>query len=159
MLKRLVTICVASFAAAMTALPADMSIEAEIDGLRIEGSERGNERTPANAPCAAQCNSAHARCSSEVRRARQECARYAANQGRQPFETSAADGALFCGYFRRPRNCGPGCELRFAHHYDLCVRAVNNNVAAMRQDCFVQEREAQNFCREELRACEAACKR
>jgi hypothetical protein len=158
MYKRLATICVALIA--MTAAgAADMSIEAEVDGLRIEGAERSQERSTTSSTCAAQCSSAHARCGSEVRRARQECSRAAANQGRDAFQSEAFDGALFCTYFRRPRNCGPGCELRFSRHYDLCVRAMDNNVAAMRQDCFLREREAQNFCRDELRACEAACKR
>lgn len=160
--KRLVMVCAALAIVATASTPADdISIGAEIDGMRIETSppqsSQRSTKPNSSASCAAQCSSAHSRCSSEVRRARQQCSRTAASGGRNAFDSvSTFDSATFCGYFRRPRNCGPGCEARFSRHFDMCVNAMDNT-AAMRQDCFVQEREAENFCRQELRDCEAAC--
>jgi hypothetical protein len=147
---------------ATASTPADeISIGAEVDGIQIESSSSQPERAPkpqSKASCSAQCSTASSRCSSEVRRARQQCSRGAATAGRDPFDSAATfDSAVFCGYFRRPRNCGPGCEARFARHFDRCMSAMDNT-ASMRNDCIMQEREADRFCRQELRDCEAACK-
>lgn len=162
--KRLFMVCAALALMATASTPADdISIGAEVDGIKIETSSPQSSQSAAknktNATCAAQCNSAHSRCSSEVRRTRQQCSRGAAMGGREAFDSPRTfDAALFCGYFRRPRNCGPGCEARFARHYDMCVNAMDNT-ASMRQDCVVQEKQAENFCRQELRDCEAACRK
>jgi hypothetical protein len=161
--NRLLMVCGVLAIVATASTPADdISIGAEVDGIQIESSspqpQQRSSKSQSNASCAVQCNSASSRCSSEVRRARQQCSRGAATGGRDPFDSAATfDSALFCSYFRRPRNCGPGCEARFARHFDMCVNAMDNT-ASMRHDCFVQERQAENFCRQELRDCEAACK-
>jgi hypothetical protein len=158
---RLLALCAALTIVATASTPAadDFSIGAEIDGIGMETSsksERDTKKT-SNAPCSAQCSSAHSRCGSEVRRARQSCARTAATGEREESFESFHDPSIFCSYFRRPRNCGPGCEARFAHHFSMCLQAVENP-ARMRQDCMDHERQAQNICRQELRECEMACK-
>jgi hypothetical protein len=159
--NRLLALCATLTLVLTASTPAaDISVGAEIDGIEMESSSEKSQsnRPKSNAPCSAQCNSAQAQCNSEVRRARQSCSRDAAMQGRDEFgmSSSGQDSALFCSYFRRPRRCGPGCEVRFARHYDMCIDAVENT-ASMRQDCMMQERKAQDFCRRELRECESAC--
>jgi hypothetical protein len=156
---RLLALCAALACIATASTPADdLSISAEIDGIGMETESKSERETPSksNASCSAQCSNAHSRCGSEVRRARQQCSRTAATGGREAFD-SYTDPSIFCAYFRRPRNCGPGCEARFEHHFSLCMQAVENP-ARMRQDCTDQERQANNFCRQELRECEMACK-
>ena len=161
--RRLLAILAALTIAITASSPADdISVGAEVDGIQIETPpaqqpRTSNKKPVSGASCKAQCNTAHARCGSEVRRGRQSCSRDAATAGRGgAFDAPQMDSALFCAYFRRPRQCGPGCELRFARHYDKCMSAMENT-AAMRQDCFLQERQAVNICREELRECEQAC--
>ncbi len=159
MKPRLLALCAALACIATASTPADdFSLSAGIDGIEMETSSKSERDTTrkAKTSCSAQCTSAHARCGSEVRRARQECARTAATGGREAFD-SYQDPSIFCAYFRRPRNCGPGCEARFAHHLSMCLDAVDNP-ARMRQDCMDQERHANNFCRQELHECEMACK-
>lgn len=150
--------------AAFTLMPliapsaADISINAEMDGIEMDtpSKARSDTKKDSSASCAAQCSSAHAKCGSEVRRARQQCSRTAATAGHEVFDTYH-DSSIFCSYFRRPRDCGPGCEARFAQHFRLCMKAVDNP-ARMRQDCMEQERQAQSFCRQELHACELGCR-
>ncbi len=158
--RRLIAILAAlSIIATASTAADDISVGAEIDGIQIETPPAEQPRTStakAKGSCRAQCNSANSRCGSEVRRARQSCSRNAATAGHEAFDSGFQDSTLFCSYFRRPRQCGPGCEARFSRHYARCVDAMDNT-ASMRQDCFVQEREAQNFCRQELRDCEQAC--
>jgi hypothetical protein len=160
--NRFLALCATLTLVVTASTPADdISIGAEIDGIEMESSSKQSEAKPpkSNASCSVQCNSAQAQCNSEVRRARSTCSRNAAMEGRDEFGMSPGnESALFCSYFRRPRRCGPGCELRFARHYDLCIDAVENT-ASLRQDCMMQERKAQDFCRQELRDCEQACDR
>jgi len=111
--------------------------------------------------CIKQCNAAETRCSSQVRRARQECSKRAANAGRDPM-TMRSDYAYFCGYFSNPGACGAGqyrqgCQNRFMRTHGLCIDKMYGNIAAMRYDCYLSERDAQGFCRNELRDCRAAC--
>ncbi len=157
---RLLTLCaaLACIATASAVADDDFSISAEIDGIGMETPSKSERNTPpkSKASCSAQCSSAHSRCDTQVRRARQQCSRIAATGGREAFDSNP-DPSIFCAYFRRPRNCGPGCEARFAHHYSMCMKAVDNP-ARMRQDCMDQEHQANNFCRQELRECEMACK-
>lgn len=155
---RILVLCALACVATASTPADDLSISAEVDGIEMEtksNSERQSSRK-SNASCSNQCSSAHARCGSEVRRARQQCSRMAATGGREGFD-SYSDPSIFCAYFRRPRNCGPGCEARFAHHFSMCMQAVDNP-ARMRQDCMDQERQANNICRQELRECEMACR-
>lgn len=157
MKTRFLALCALACITAASTTADDLSISAEVNGIGMETqskSERANSKKAAS--CSAQCNSAHSRCGSEVRRARQECSRKAATGGNEAFD-SFRDPGLFCSYFRRPRNCGPGCEARFARHLSACLQAVDNP-AKMRSDCIDQERQANNFCRQELRECEMACK-
>ena len=139
-----------------------IGVGGEVDGIQIEtpppkpSAKDTSKPAPSGASCRVQCNSANARCGSEVRRARQTCSRDAATMGRGAFDSPQTDYGVFCAYFQRPRQCGPGCELRFGRHYRTCMDAMNNT-AAMRQDCFLQERQATNICRDELRECEQAC--
>lgn len=159
--RRLLAICAMLTVIVTASSPADdISIGAEVDGIQIETSPSQSQRpasSTSSTSCRAQCNSAQARCNSEVRRARQSCSRSAAVAGRGAFDMPQRDPSAFCSYFRRPRDCGPGCEFRFARHFDMCLDAMNDTVS-MRHDCFMQERRAQNFCRQELRDCESACK-
>jgi hypothetical protein len=123
--------------------------------------------TPAAKPdartqCMTQCDSAETRCSSEVRRARQQCSKRAANAGRDPFTMRNNDYSYFCGYFNNGGACGSGtygnsCRSRFVKTYGLCVDAIQQNIASMRYDCHLTETTAQRYCRDELRDCKAAC--
>ena len=108
--------------------------------------------------CISQCELANGTCNSEVRQARQECSRNAANAGRDPMTLRSNDYSYFCSYFRNPGRRGPGNFAdRFSEHYQLCVDVMQQNIAALRYDCYRNERDAQNICRSELRDCQAAC--
>jgi hypothetical protein len=127
-------------------------------------SEAGEDtRKPVSADtaretCVKQCNLANGQCNSEVRRARQECSRNAANGGRDPMTMRNNDYTYFCSYFRNPGRRGPGnFDARFTQHYDLCIDVMQENIASMRYDCYRNERDAQNICRAELRDCQGAC--
>jgi len=109
--------------------------------------------------CIDQCNVSNGQCNSEVRQARQECSRKAANSGRDPMTMRNDDYTYFCSYFHHPGRRGPGnFQARFTQHYDSCINVMQQNIASMRYDCYRNERDAQNICRTELRQCEAACK-
>ena len=108
--------------------------------------------------CVSQCGLADGKCNSEVRQARQECSRKAANSGRDPMTMRNNDYTYFCSYFRNPGRRGPGnFDARFNQHYSVCVDLMQQNIASMRYDCYRNERDAQNICRTELRDCQAAC--
>lgn len=112
----------------------------------------------AKTTCMNQCDAAETRCSSEVRRARQQCSKRAANAGRDPFTMRNNDYSYFCGYFNNAGQCGNGaCRSRFTRTYGLCVDAIQQNIASMRYDCHQTETTAQRYCRDELRDCKAAC--
>jgi hypothetical protein len=145
-----------------TAIAAD-STEAP-DSEAPRGAPSASSTTPADAVvqrCVSQCEAAESKCSGEVRRARQQCSKNAANAGRDPFTMRSNDYSYFCSYFGDGRRCangyGRGCQARFTQRYGLCVDAMYNNIAAMRYDCQRNEKDAQGFCREELRDCKAAC--
>jgi hypothetical protein len=137
------------------------------------------------ATCLSHCAAADTRCNSEVRRARSECSRSAATPGRtasgndpfggvngsmsnqqphDPYTGRRYNYAYFCDYFNNGgRNCGndrysQGCQMRFANRYSLCINTMDNNIASQRFDCYKNEKDAQNYCRDELRDCQAACK-
>ncbi|HMN45809.1 MAG TPA: hypothetical protein PKE27_14620 [Povalibacter sp.] len=116
-------------------------------------------KADAKTTCMNQCDAAETRCSSEVRRARQQCSKRAANAGRDPFTMRNNDYTYFCGYFNNAGYCGNGaaCRSRFARTYGLCVDAIQQNIASMRYDCYQTETTAQRYCRDELRDCKAAC--
>ncbi|HKE96753.1 MAG TPA: hypothetical protein VKB34_20755 [Povalibacter sp.] len=125
-------------------------------------AEGTTQVAPAQSGCVNYCNAAESRCSSEVRRARAECSKRAANAGRDPFTMRNNDYTYFCGYFGNNNACGSGsysaaCRSRFSRTYGLCIDAVQQNIASMRYDCFLTERTAQNYCRDELRDCKAQC--
>lgn len=109
--------------------------------------------------CVNQCDIADGNCNSEVRRARQECSRNAANSGRDPMTMRNNDYTYFCSYFRNPGRRGPGnFDARFTQHYNLCIDVMQQNIASLRYDCYRNERDAQNICRTELRDCQTACR-
>lgn len=109
--------------------------------------------------CIRQCETADGLCNSQVRQARQECSRNAANSGRDPLTLRDDDYTYFCSYFRNPAHAGPGnFAARFAEHYDLCINVMHQNTASLRFDCHRNERDAQNICRAELRECRATCR-
>ena len=114
---------------------------------------------PAPSACANRCNIAETQCSSQVRRARQDCSRKAATGGRDPFSGRNEDYASFCGYFSNSLVCGNDgrCKERYAQRHGVCIDHMHDNIAQQRHDCVLNERDAQNFCREELRDCQAAC--
>jgi len=115
------------------------------------------------ASCLNYCDTAEGQCSSAVRQARSECSKRAATEGRDPFTMRNKDDyGYFCGYFGNGSACGTGaysnsCRSRFSHTYGVCMSTLRENVASMRYDCFQTERAAQNYCRDELRECKAAC--
>jgi len=124
-------------------------------------ADRAKKPAPAQTArqaCINQCNAADGQCNSEVRRARQECSRKAANSGRDPMTMRNDDYTYFCNYFHNPGRQGPGnFRARFTQHYNLCIDVMQQNIASMRYDCYRNERDAQNICRGELRECQAAC--
>ncbi len=112
--------------------------------------------------CVKRCESAESACSSQVRRARQECSKKAANSGRDPMLMRRDYSTYFCGYFGSSTRCsrdpfGKDCNSRFQRRHGLCVDAIQDNIAAQRYDCYLNERDAQGFCRDELRDCRASC--
>ena len=123
-----------------------------------ESTRKSPPAASASKTCANQCNIADGKCNSEVRRARQECSRSAANNGRDPMTMRNNDYTYFCSYFRNPGRRGPGnFDARFTQHYNLCIDVMQQNIASMRYDCYRNERDAQNICRTELRDCQSAC--
>ena len=130
--------------------------------LCAASAEEPAQPTKAQESCASYCDAAETRCSSEVRRARQQCSKRAANAGRDPFTMRNNDYTYFCGYFNNAGACGAGtysgsCRTRFARTYGLCIDAIQQNIASMRYDCHQTETTAQRYCRDELRECKAAC--
>lgn len=108
--------------------------------------------------CVSQCEISNGTCNSEVRQARQECSKKAANSGRDPMTMRNSDYTYFCSYFRNPGRRGPGnFNDRFTQHYNLCIDVMQQNIAQMRYDCYRNERDAQSICRSELRDCQASC--
>ena len=137
-------------------LTADDSKRAEqpnaAPAANTDSSSKATPVQTARQACINQCNVADGQCNSEVRRARQECSRNAANSGRDPMTMRNDDYTYFCSYFRNPG------RARFTQHYDLCIDVIQQNIASMRYDCYRNERDAQNICRTELRQCQAACR-
>jgi hypothetical protein len=129
-------------------------------------ADNGGPAVPTRASCMSQCQAAEARCSREVRTARRDCERVAANGGRNVFTGRSAnygiDYGQFCSYFANPdMNCGAdyysrSCQARLARRHGICLDAMQN-IAALRYDCFRTERDANNQCRADLADCKAAC--
>lgn len=150
---------------AAAAMAADSALDVQIGevGVKTEQPSAEPEVRPARANCLTHCNAASTKCGSEVRRAKQECSRKASTGGRDPMTMRNDDYTYFCGYFGESgRQCGSdfysrACQARFDHRYGVCVDAMQDNIMSMRHDCFLAERSAQNFCRDELRDCKAAC--
>lgn len=131
-------------------------------GPAEKSAAASSQQTAADAArqsCISQCEIFNGTCNSEVRRARQECSKKAANSGRDPMTMRNDDYTYFCSYFRNPGSRrGPGnFRDRFAQHYDVCIDVMQQNIASMRYDCYRNERDAQSICRTELRECQAAC--
>ncbi|MGH8178956.1 MAG: hypothetical protein ACREV5_22070 [Steroidobacter sp.] len=150
---------------AAAAMAADSALDAQIDGVGVKTEQPSTEpeARPARVTCLNHCNAASTKCGSEVRRAKQECSRMASTGGRDPMTMRNNDYSYFCGYFGESGlQCGSGfysraCEARFNQRYGTCIDAMQNNIMSMRHDCFLAERSAQNFCRDELQDCKAAC--
>jgi hypothetical protein len=151
---------------AIAAMAADSpSVGVQVGGIEVvkkaEAPADASDK-PAQASCLNRCTASDVKCGSEVRRARQECARNASLGGRDPMRVGD-DYTYFCGYFSNPAiQCGSDyytarCTARFQNRYAQCVDAMHDNIVAMRYDCFKAERDAQRMCREELRDCRAAC--
>lgn len=150
-----------------TAIAADNSTSGAISGpangtaTPQPTSAAEDSKKPTRVACLNRCTIAQARCSRDVRQARQECSRKAAMGGRDPF-TGRADYGYFCSYFEdSARNCGSdyysrSCQARLAQRYGLCLETMQN-IASMRYDCIRSERDATHHCREELSDCKAAC--
>ena len=136
-------------------LAADKSSQAEQSNgtptANTDGASKAAPAQTARETCINKCNVADGQCNSEVRRARQECSRNAANSGRDPMTMRNDDYTYFCSYFHNPG------RARFTQHYDLCVDVIQRNIASMRYDCYRNERDAQRICRTELRQCQSAC--
>lgn len=132
-------------------------------------SEKETSQLPTRTACMNHCQSAEGRCSREVRGARRDCERVAANGGRDVFTGRSSnsngygiDYGQFCSYFANPEsNCGSdyysrGCQARLAQRHGVCLDAMQN-IAQLRYDCFRTERDANKQCRAELTDCKAAC--
>lgn len=121
--------------------------------------EKPSAAATARKTCISQCEIFNGTCNSEVRQARQECSKKAANSGRDPMTMRNDDYTYFCSYFRNPGSRrGPGnFTSRFTQHYNVCIDVMQQNIASMRYDCYRNERDAQNICRTELRECQASC--
>lgn len=117
----------------------------------------------AETSCIHLCTTKDAQCGSDVRRARQECSRNAANGGRDPMTMRRNGYAYFCGHFLDPSaQCGAnvytsGCTARYQLRYGVCIDEMAQNIAAMRYDCYKAERDATRMCRDELQDCKRAC--
>jgi hypothetical protein len=132
------------------------------------GSVKETAEMPTRTACLTHCEAAEGHCSRDVRNARRECERVAANGGRDVFTGRNANGGYgidygqFCNYFANADvNCGSdyysrGCQARLAHRHGICLDAMQN-IAQLRYDCFRTERDANNQCRAELSDCKAAC--
>ena len=154
--------CIPLLLAVAALASADNSAGARVNGIEIGKTPAASENLPqTRVNCVNHCNAADTKCNSEVRRARMDCQRRASTGGRDPF-TMRSDNSYFCGYFNNSGRCGPntvsrGCQDRYARTYGLCIDRMQDNIASMRYDCYTNERDAQNFCRNELQACKATC--
>jgi hypothetical protein len=152
------TVAPRSLADERIALPVAQGITPQVEKATNKPTGKQAAAENARQACIKQCSLADGKCNSEVRQARQECSRNAANSGRDPMTMRNNDYSYFCSYFRNPGRRGPGnFEARFTQHYDLCVDVMQQNIASMRYDCYRNEKDAQNICRSELRDCQAAC--
>jgi hypothetical protein len=157
---------------ATAAMSADNgSIGGNANGVEISKGKSQEEtgKMPTRSACLTHCQGAEGRCSREVRNARRECERVAANGGRDVFTGRSANGGYgidygqFCDYFANAdANCGSDsysrdCQARLAHRHGICLDAMQN-IAQLRYDCFRTERDANNQCRGELNDCKAACR-
>jgi len=122
-----------------------------------------SDPAPAAVPsaCVMRCEKAEVECSSQVRRARADCSKKAANNGRDPMLMRRDYSAYFCGYFGND-HCArdpfaKDCRSRFNRRHGLCIDTIQDNIAAQRYDCFLNERDAQAYCRDELRDCKSVC--
>ena len=145
--------------ASCAALAGDAPVTATVNGAEVANSSAASPATAKPSSCVNRCNIAETKCSSQVRRARQDCSRKAATGGRDPFSGRNEDYASFCGYFSNSLVCGTDgrCKERYAQRHGVCIDRMQDNIALQRHDCVLNEREAQNFCREELRDCQTAC--
>jgi hypothetical protein len=159
---------------ATTAISADNkgsgSISGSVNGAEIgkDSKQSSKDPPPPRTTCLTQCAASEQRCSREVRHARADCQRVAANGGRDVFSGRITDSyngidyQAFCNYFANPDvNCRSGyysssCQRRLAHRHGVCLDAMNN-IASLRYDCYRTERDANNQCREDLRECKSAC--
>ncbi|HTJ19520.1 MAG TPA: hypothetical protein VL494_22210 [Steroidobacteraceae bacterium] len=141
-------------------------------------SGAAKEQPPPHATCLNQCAANEQRCSRDVRHARTQCQKVAANGGRdvftgRPATTSNGSGSryesdngidygAFCYYFANPNSsCGSGyyssaCQQRLAYRHGICLDRMSN-VAQLRYDCYRTERDANTQCRDDLRDCKLAC--
>jgi hypothetical protein len=150
---------------------------AAISADKGSGATSNKEQPPPHATCLSQCAANEQRCSRDVRRARTDCQKIAANGGRDVFTGRPAtsngsanryesdngiDYGAFCYYFANPdTSCGSGyyssaCQRRLAYRHGVCLDRMSN-VAQLRYDCYRTERDANGQCREDLRDCKAAC--
>jgi hypothetical protein len=162
---------------ASAAIAGDNTVGATVNGVEIgeatSKNQDGKAETPHNS-CINRCSYAEVNCSTDVRRARSDCERNAASGGRDPFggyrsaprdpyASGSYEYAYFCAYFNNPSlNCGSdrnsrACASRFAVRYDVCIDAIESNIAALRFECYKSEKDAKTQCRQELRDCQAAC--
>ena len=130
--------------------------------MKKSESEPAAASAPVPNACVMRCEKSESECSSQVRRARASCSKKAANSGRDPMLMRRDYSAYFCGYFGND-HCArdpfaKDCRSRFSRRHGLCVDTIQDNIAAQRYDCFLNERDAQTYCRDELRDCKASCR-
>lgn len=163
---------------ATVAIAADQgSLSGSVNGIEIGSAKAAPApaaqdkapKPPKHSTCLSQCAANEQRCSREVRLARTECQRVAANNGRDVFtgrqggyDERYLDYSDFCGYFAHPAaNCSSGyysnaCQRRLQYRHGICLNSMKN-IASMRYDCYRAERDANIECRADLSSCKAAC--
>jgi hypothetical protein len=168
-------LCALALLFATAAISADQgTISGSVNGVEISKPQKAaptqdKSTPPKHSTCLSQCAANEQRCSREVRLARTECQRVAANNGRDPFtgrqggyDERHLDYSDFCGYFAHPgSNCASGyysnsCRRRLQYRHGICLTAMRN-IASMRYDCYRAEKDANTECRADLSSCKAAC--
>lgn len=113
------------------------------------------------AQCVTQCERDQGECRSIGRRGKQDCMRAVAfNANGSRITPSGNRLSADCAFFGRDRcqfaRDSSACLGRMRTRYDACV-SISGNIAARRQDCDNNARDADQLCLTELRDCRDSC--
>ncbi|HEY5808322.1 MAG TPA: protein kinase [Povalibacter sp.] len=112
--------------------------------------------------CVAQCERDDGECRSINRRGKQECMKAVGFGATGGFTSAPGSRATAdCAFYGQAR-CSyaadrDACLSRMSSRYSECVSALGGNVAARRQDCDSNAREADSLCLDQLRECRSYC--